>query len=77
MLDDLDWTLRRTQLDAAVDADQVEKRAIELGTANMEEGVRDQRIADATDDFAAGSGEPWSQQHARIEDGADLRQNLH
>lgn len=75
MTDYNDWKQRIPQLNAAHDADQVEKRAVELGTVNIEEGIRDQLIADAMDDFADVSGEFWAQDDARIEDGTGQTAN--
>jgi hypothetical protein len=75
MIDHADWTRRLEQLRAAGDADQIEKRAIELGAVNIEEGIRDQLIADAMDDFVEVIGEPWVQDDSKIEDGAGQSAN--
>ncbi len=74
-INDTDWTRRLEQLRASSDADQVEKRAIELGTVNTEEGIRDQLIADAMDDFVEVDGESWIRDDSKIEDGTSQTAN--
>lgn len=75
MIDYDDWEQRIPQLNAARDADQVEKRAIELGTVNIEEGIRDQLLAGAMDDFAQALEGSWAEDDATIEDGTGQTAN--
>lgn len=64
------YTSRRRDQRRIKDADQTELEAILHGTALVDQGVYDDRVADALDDFepdAAGGGSDWQRQDLKID----------
>src|SRR4051794_18762686 len=66
------WATRLPEQEAANNADQSEQKAMSAGSINVEEGVRDEKIADALDPFdvPGPTVERWAKVDAAVETGA-------
>ncbi|MBI3411732.1 MAG: hypothetical protein HY040_25660 [Planctomycetes bacterium] len=66
-----DWEFRKADQRTAKDADQSEFLAVKFGSCALDEGVRDDRTADAMDDFGtldAATDEPWAVEDSKADD---------
>jgi hypothetical protein len=66
-----EWESRKADQRTAKNADQTEFLAVKFGTCSIDEGIRDERIADAMDDFGAldtGSSAPWAVDDSKADD---------
>lgn len=62
-----DWKQRHKQFAAALDADQVERRAMLNGASNIEAGIQDERTAGVVDDALVEKGNSWSERQILLE----------
>ncbi len=61
------WAERHTEFRAALDADQVECRAMLEGLASVEAGMEDERISGMVDDQLVDAGNSWAERQAVLE----------
>ena len=66
-MDPNNWEERHRQFSAALDADQVECRAMLQGAANVDAGIQDERIAGIVDDALIEKGNSWEERQVVIE----------
>lgn len=67
----VDWESRKADQSTAKNADQTEFLAVRSGSCPLDEGVRDDRTADAMDDFGAldsGTSEFWAVDDSKVDD---------
>jgi hypothetical protein len=65
------WESRKSDQRTAKNADQTEFLAVKLGTCPLDEGVRDDRTADALDDYGAldaSTAEHWAIDDSKVDD---------
>jgi len=67
MVDINDWSQRHKQFAAAIDADQVERRAMLDGASNVEAGIQDERTSGVVDDALVEKGNSWSERQILLE----------
>ena len=66
-MDSNNWTERHKAFSASLDADQVERRAMLEGLANIEAGLEDERISGFIDDQLEDEGNSWGERQAVLE----------
>lgn len=66
-MDSFDWPNRHKDFKAAIDADQVEIRAMLEGLASVESGIEDERISGVVNDQLRDSGNSWEERQGVIE----------
>ena len=66
-MDTSDWSQRHKQFNAALDADQVERRAMLDGASNIEAGIQDERTVGVVDDALVEKGNSWSERQILLE----------
>lgn len=67
------WTRRKVDQRSAENADQAEFAALKFSVAPVAEGIRDEEIADALDDFGESDGaqkERWAIRDSKLDDAA-------
>ena len=62
-----DWSQRHKQSSAALDADQIEHRAMLDGLSNIEVGIQDERTPGLVDDELVDKGNSWSERQILLE----------
>lgn len=62
-----DWSQRHKQFSAALDADQIEHRAMLDGLSNIEAGIQDERTTGLVDDALVDKGNSWSERQILLE----------
>ena len=66
-MDTNDWSQRHKQFAAALDADQVECRAMLDGASNIEAGIQDERTTGLVDDLLVEKGNSWPERQMLLE----------
>lgn len=61
------WEERHKQFRTALDADQVEVQAMLFGSANIEAGIEDERMAGVVDDALIENGNSWEERQVVLE----------
>src|SRR5262245_14403406 len=62
-----DWLKRRQQEKAGHDADQTELRAMQLAVVSVEEGLRDDKLADTIEESSETRDPAWSQRDQQLD----------